>query len=233
MSAVPPGTLAALSWETGAQPAWALVLLHGLGASGHDLAPLAEALAPALPGAVRVVLPHAPPRPVTLNGGWIMPAWYDIAGLDADAPEDEEGVKRAARMVRGLLDRERLRGIPARRVVLGGFSQGAALASWLAVRLPERLGAVLAFSGYPLLRGGWRGVRAPAGLAAFVAHGRADEVVPVEAGRMLAGLLRDAGCRTEWHEHGEGHVVPEPAMEAARAFLQKVLPEPSSSSTST
>lgn len=233
MNGVPPETLAALSWDTGAQPSYALLLLHGLGASGHDLAPLAEALLPAFPGPVRVVLPHAPPRPVTLNAGWIMPAWYDIVGLDADAPEDAEGVKKAARMVRGLLDRVRMQGIPAQRIVLGGFSQGAALASWLAVRLPERLGAVLAFSGYPLLRHTWEGVHAPTGLSAFVAHGRADEIVSVKAGKRLAELLANTGCQVQWHEHESGHIVPEKTLAAARAFLQKVLPDPSSSSTST
>src|SRR3989441_5458293 len=156
-----------------------VILLHGLGADGHDFEPLAAELGLLESPAVRWVFPHAPIRPVTINGGTRMRAWYDILGLDRRSVQDEAGIRESARNVCALAARERERGIAADRIVLAGFSQGGAIALFAGLRSPERLAGILALSTYLPLAERLDAEAHPANAAVpiFIAHGTFDPVV--------------------------------------------------------
>ncbi len=158
--------------------AGSIVWLHGLGASGHDFEPIVPHLGL---DDVRFVFPHAPMLPVTINGGLVMPAWYDITELDPSGPrESEEHIRSSAKHVEALIRREQERGVPARRIVLAGFSQGGAMALHVGLRHPERLAGVLVLSGYLVLRDRLDEERSEANrdTPMLFCHGRFDQVVP-------------------------------------------------------
>lgn len=204
----------------------AVVLLHGLGADGNDFASLPPELRlPASPS-VRFVFPHAPVRPVTINGGHRMRAWYDIAAIDRSAPEDEDGIRRSADAIGALVRRERERGIAAERVVLAGFSQGGAMALFAALRWPERLGGVVGLSCYLPLAGALPAEAHPANAAVpvFMAHGTQDPIVPSALGEGSRDLLRSRGYDVEWHAYAMPHAVCADEVAALREWLLRVLP---------
>lgn len=192
----------------GGAPATASVVwLHGLGASGHDFEPLVPYLG--LPH-VRFVFPHAPERPVTINGRYVMPSWYDIRHLDFVAPdrEDEADIHASSAAVAALIAREEARGVPADRVVLAGFSQGGAIALHLGHRYPRTLAGILALSTY-LVRPDALAEGAPANAATpvFFGHGRFDDVVPLFAGRRAYEAYATPGRDARWAEYAMGHEV--------------------------
>ena len=201
----------------------AVILLHGLGADGHDFEPVVPEFG--LPG-TRWVFPHAPVRPVTLNGGYPMRAWYDIVGLDRRSPEDEAGLAASADGVRALVEGEKERGIPAERIVLAGFSQGGALALHTALRHPERLGGVLALSTYLPLASRLADEAHPANAAVpvFMAHGAYDMVVPPALGEGSRDALRARGYDVEWRTYPMPHSVCAEEIADARTWLLRVLP---------
>jgi len=204
----------------------AVLLMHGLGADGHDFEPLvAELRLPASPS-VRWVFPHGPVRPVTLNGGYRMRAWYDIAAIDRRAPEDEAGIRESAEAVGRLVRRERERGIAADRIVLAGFSQGGALALFTALRWPERLGGVVGLSCYLPLAAtlGAEAHPANAALPVFLAHGTMDPIVPAGLGEGSRDLLLAQGYDVEWHAYPMPHSVCGPEVADLRAWLLRALP---------
>ena len=197
----------------------AVIWLHGLGADGHDFEPIVPELGldPALE--TRFVFPHAPAIPVTVNGGFVMPAWYDIHDVDFVRRADDEGLARSVARITALVERENERGIPAERIVLGGFSQGGAVALHAALGHPERLAGLFALSTY--LPGGKSIERARSpvnhGLPVFQAHGSLDPLVPVELGRAACAALRSLGHPVEWHEYPMQHQVSlEEIQELAR-----------------
>jgi phospholipase/carboxylesterase len=200
----------------------AVVLLHGLGADGHDFEPVASELR--LP-AVRWVFPHAPLRPVTINGGTRMRAWYDIAGLDHRSPEDEAGIRESARAVAELVAREKSRGIPPERVVLAGFSQGGAVALYAGLRQPERLAGLAALSSYLPLATRLAAEAHPANAAVpvFMAHGTRDDVVPHAFGERSRDALTSRGYAVEWHAYPVAHGVCPEEIADLRGWLQRVL----------
>jgi phospholipase/carboxylesterase len=204
----------------------AVVLMHGLGADGHDFEPVVSelALSPALE--LRWVFPHAPVRPVTLNGGARMRAWYDIFGLDGRAGEDEEGIRASARAIRALVEREKARGIPAWRIVLAGFSQGGALALHTALREPERLAGVIGLSTYLPLEATLEAEAHPANAATpvFMAHGSRDPVIPLAFGERSQRALRARGHEVEWHTYPIPHSVCAEEIADMRGWLLRVLP---------
>ncbi len=217
--------LETLDIETGASPDAAILWLHGLGADAHDFEPIvAEILRPG-ERAWRFVFPNAPIRPVTLNGGMQMRAWYDIKGLDRTAAEDLAGFWDTDARIRELLEREITRGIAAGRIVLGGFSQGGAASLYTAPRFPIALAGVLALSCYlPFME------RLAAERSAenretpiFMAHGRADPVLNISMGLESRDVLRKLGYPVEWHEYPMAHAVCAPEIAAIRAFLLRVL----------
>ncbi|MEW6764256.1 MAG: alpha/beta fold hydrolase [Pseudomonadota bacterium] len=181
--------------ESPLPPPISLILLHGLGADGSDMAGLAKALA--LPGPVRLICPDAPVRPITLNGGYAMRGWFDITGLGPDDPVDADGIAAAFEQARAWIDAERAAGVPAGRIVLGGFSQGGVVALHAALRYPEPLGAVLALSTWLPLRDALKREHSPAALATpiFMAHGTHDDVVRLSSAERARDALRDMGCR--------------------------------------
>jgi phospholipase/carboxylesterase len=197
--------------------------MHGLGADGHDFEPVVPEVG--LPG-VRWVFPHAPVRPVTINGGYPMRAWYDIVGLDRRSPEDEAGLAASAAGVRALVDEEKERGIPADRIVLAGFSQGGAVALHTALRHPERLGGVIALSTYLPLASRLATDAHPANAAApiFMAHGLYDAVVPPALGEVSRDALVARGYDVEWHTYPVPHSVCAQEITDLRAWLLRALP---------
>jgi len=194
-----------------------IVWLHGLGASGHDfedVVPLLE-----LPR-VRFVFPHAPQKPVTINGGLIMPAWYDITSLAADRGENERHVMESAGHVRDLIARETERGVPASRVILAGFSQGAAMALYVGPRYPETLLGILVLSGYEVLASTREAEASPANAATpmLSCHGTYDPLVPVAAGKR-AYVAYAPGRVAEWHTFPIAHQVSMEEIRVARDWL--------------
>ena len=220
-----PALLETVEVETGPDPAGAVIWLHGLGADGHDFEPAVPSLAPAGGPALRFVFPHAPVRPVTLNAGMPMRAWYDLVGLDRHAPEDEAGLRRSDAAIRALIRRENARGITTGHIVLAGFSQGGALALYTALRLPERLAGAIGLSCYLPLAAGLRTERHSANQATplFLAHGAQDPVVDLQLGEASRDLLVAAGYRPEWHPYAMGHEVCAEELSAVAAFLGRVI----------
>lgn len=182
----------------------AVVWLHGLGASGHDFEDVVPMLR--LPR-VRFVFPHAPRRGVTINGGLIMPAWYDILRFsDAAGSERADQVRESAEMVEALLARERERGVPSERTVLAGFSQGGAMALYAGTRHAHPLAGIMVLSGYEVLSSERQIAPGNAATAMFFAHGKHDPVVPAPRGRMALQAF-EAGRAAEWHEYAMAHEV--------------------------
>ncbi|HEY7652871.1 MAG TPA: alpha/beta hydrolase-fold protein [Methylomirabilota bacterium] len=217
--------LDALEIETAPNPDAAVVWMHGLGADGHDFEPIVPELGlPARPG-IRFVFPHAPLRPVTINQGHVMRAWYDIRALAGVRREDEAGVRQSARQIEALMERERQRGIASRRLVLAGFSQGGAMALHVALRYPERLAGILALSCFLPLGSTLAAEASPANgdVPIFWAHGVHDPMVPLamaEQGREQVGSL---GYRIEWHQYPIPHSVCAEEIADVARWLGRVL----------
>jgi phospholipase/carboxylesterase len=212
--------------ETAPQPNAAVIWLHGLGADGHDFEPIVPELVPSGSRAWRFVFPNAPVRPVTINGGMRMRAWYDIVGLDRKAAEDAAGFDHADVKIRELIAREAARGIPASRIVLAGFSQGGAVSLYTAPRFPEKLAGVLALSCYLPRESTFLAERAPANdrTAIFMAHGQFDGTVPMMLGVKSRDYLKTHGYQIEWHEYPMAHAVCAEEVADIRQFLLRVLP---------
>lgn len=218
-------TLDALAFETGPNPTATVVVLHGLGADGHDFVPVARELDLRSVGAVRFVFPHAPLQPVTLNGGYVMRAWYDILGADLVRREDEAGLRRSCELIEALLASERARGVPAARTVLMGFSQGCAMTLMAGLRHPERLAGLIGLSGYLPLAASTAAERHPANadVPIFLAHGRVDPVVPLARATAARDALQALGYTPEWHEYPMPHSVSPEEIDDINAFLLRVL----------
>lgn len=198
-----------------------VVWLHGLGADGHDFEPLVDELRRTAPIGVRFVFPHAPAQPVTVNGGMTLPAWYDILGLGEQIQEDEAGLETARGHVEALLRRERERGVPAERIVLAGFSQGAATALYTAAQAQPAPAGVIALSG-------WLPPATPLEAAAArppmrLAHGTQDPIVPLELGRDARQRLEQAGFPVAWHEFPMEHAVCLPEIQQVDEWLSGLL----------
>jgi phospholipase/carboxylesterase len=187
----------------------AVIWLHGLGADGHDFPPIVPELQldPAL--AIRWVFPHAPSIPVTINGGMVMPAWYDINTLDLHQRHDEDGIRTSAERLTRLIERENERGVPTERVLLAGFSQGGAIALHTALRYPDRLAGVIGLSTYLVLRDELEAERSAAndGIPVFMAHGTLDPMVAHDRGQASCARLQELGYAVEWHEYPMMHQV--------------------------
>ena len=191
-----------------ARPATACVIwLHGLGADGHDFEPVVPYLGATVTGHTRFVFPHAPMRPVTVNGGVVMRAWYDILEMRIERRVDESGVRAAEAQLQGLLEEQRKLGLTADRVVLAGFSQGGAIALYTALRLPETVAGVLALSTYLPLADRAHAESTAAGRASpvFMGHGSQDPVVPVDLARRSLQMLESLGVDVQWHRYQMEH----------------------------
>ena len=212
--------------ETAANPSAAVIWLHGLGADGNDFAGLVPELDLSACPAIRFVFPHAPDLPVTVNGGYVMPAWYDIYAPDLVKRQDEAGILTSEKAIQALITREVARGIPAERIVLAGFSQGCAMALHTGLRYPQKLAGIIALSGYLPLADQFAAERhnANARTPIFMAHGSQDPVVVPARGEASRDLLTRLGYSVEWHSYPMPHSVhPQEVADIAR-FLTQVLP---------
>ncbi|MFN7206843.1 MAG: alpha/beta hydrolase [Burkholderiales bacterium] len=193
--------------ETGSQPETSIIWLHGLGADGYDFVPIVQELDLTGLAPVRFVFPHAPSIPVTLNGGYVMRAWYDIMGTDLTRREDEAGLRQSQHLLNGLMEREHARGSAYERIVLAGFSQGCAMTLMTGLRFPQRLAGLIGLSGYLPLLDTTETERhlANADTPVFLAHGRQDTVVPYARGRDACNELERLGYSVEWQEYDMTH----------------------------
>ena len=209
----------AVEIETGSQPQAAVIWLHGLGADGHDFEPIVPELALAQP--VRFVFPHAPVRPVTINQGMRMRAWYDIFQFGGGA-EDEAGIRASQRLVEELIEQQP---VPANRIVLAGFSQGGAVVLQAALRHRERLAGVLALSTYLPLHATLEAERSAANrdLPIFMAHGHYDDVIPLARAEQSRRLLESLGYPVEWRAYAMPHSLCPQEIQDICAFLGRTL----------
>jgi phospholipase/carboxylesterase len=212
--------------ETAPKPDAAVIWLHGLGADGHDFEPIVPELVQRGEKRWRFVFPNAPIRPVTLNGGMPMRAWYDILGLDRKMTEDAAGFKDTDTAVRELIVKEITRGIPATRIVLAGFSQGGAVSLYTVPRLKETLAGVMALSCYLPREVTFAAERVGANDATpiFMAHGQADPMIPIMLGMKSRDFLVQHGYKVEWHDYPMAHSVCPQEIADIRKFLFRVLP---------
>lgn len=214
--------------ETGAQPRTSIIWLHGLGADGHDFEPIVPELK--LPSSlpVRFVFPHAPLRPVTLNNGYPMRAWFDIVKIGLHQPRDRDGMLAARATLEALIARENARGIPAARIVVAGFSQGGAVALYTGLQYPQKLAGIMALSTYlPLAEGFEFEINAAnARTSIFYAHGTQDPVVPLQLAEHTRDALTALGCSILWHTYSMPHAVHPEEIMHIRAWLSSILQQP-------
>lgn len=229
MNQGPSMTLETLELQSEANPTASIIVLHGLGADGHDFEPVCQALdlRPLLAGGagLRFVLPHAPVIPVTINGGYPMPAWYDIRDADLDQREDPVGLRRSQAAIEALIEREIERGVAPERIVLMGFSQGCAMSLLTGLRYGKRLAGLVGLSGYLPLLASTEAERSAANQATpvFLAHGRDDAVVPPARARAAREELLRLGYTVQWQDYAMGHEVHPDEIEALQAWLLRVL----------
>jgi phospholipase/carboxylesterase len=211
--------------ETGPNPTATILLMHGLGADGNDFVPIANELDLAAVGPVRFVFPNAPVMPVTINGGYRMPAWYDILGADLAKREDEAGLRRSLAAIEALIAAEKARGIPAGRIVIAGFSQGCAMALLTGLRHGERLAGLVGLSGYLPLAATTAAERSAANQSTpiFLAHGQRDGVVVLDRAVQSRDALQALGHPVEWHEYPMEHSVCMEEIADLNRFLLRVL----------
>lgn len=215
--------LECIELETAPNPTASVIWLHGLGADGNDFAPIVPELE--LPErAIRFVFPHAPTQPVTINGGMVMRAWYDISD-NAIRREDEGGVRASQAELEKLIARERTRGVEARNIVLAGFSQGGAVVLHTGLRHAERLAGIMALSTYVPLADLVSGEIAPINrdLPIFMAHGSGDPIIPMARAQQSRALLEQLGYAVEWHDYPMPHSVCAEEIGDISLWLQKVL----------
>ena len=219
--------LPCIELETSPNPTCSVIWLHGLGADGNDFVPIIPELhLPANP-AIRFVFPSAPSMPVTVNGGYVMPAWYDIIGRNLMDQEDADGIKRSAASIIELIEREVERGIDYRHIALAGFSQGCAMALYIGLRLPHQLAGIIALSGYvPLaLSLNLEKHSANQSTPIFMAHGTDDPVVALDRAQASHSLLEKLGYQLDWNEYPMEHSVNHEELKDISRFLQEVLPK--------
>jgi phospholipase/carboxylesterase len=210
----------AVEINTGPNPQASVIWLHGLGADGHDFEPIVPELELAKP--VRFVFPHAPVRPVTLNQGMRMRAWYDILQLGG-GPEDEAGIRASQKLLEAMIAGEKERGM--RSIVLAGFSQGGAIVLQTALRHAERLAGVLALSTYLPLNATLEAERSPQNrdLPIFMAHGQYDDIIPLARAEQSRRILERLGYPVQWHVYPMPHSVCPEEIADISAFLRGVL----------
>ena len=207
---------------TADNPLYSVIWLHGLGADGHDFEPIVPFLGLPPGTAVHFIFPHALMRPVTVNGGAVMRAWYDIIEISTSKGQDESGIRHSADKVRALIDFEVSRGIPASRIILAGFSQGGAMALHVGLRYPEKLAGIMALSAYLLFpeRLQSEASKANSLTPVFIGHGTQDPVVPFSLGQAVGSALQVGSWPVEWHSYPIPHSVSQPEIADIGGWMQ-------------
>jgi len=217
-------TLPAIEIETKRKPSHAVIWLHGLGADGNDFVPVVKELK-LPPLGIRFVFPHAPMRPVTINGGFVMRAWYDIAYQELAFKEDERGLRESQKLIEELIVRENTRGIPSSRIVLAGFSQGGVLALQTGLRQSKPLAGLMALSSYlpmsPMIE--VERNAASNSVPIFMGHGITDNIVPLALGKMSRDTLIKLGYEVDWHQYTIPHSVCPEELADIGVWLKRVL----------
>lgn len=217
--------LETIELESAPNPSVAIIWMHGLGADANDFVPMVRELdLRGLPG-IRFVFPNADTMPVTINGGYVMRAWYDIVATDLGRQEDEKGLRASQLQVEALIAREIARGIPASRIIVAGFSQGCAMTLQTGLRYPEKLAGLMCLSGYVPIADKAIAEHSKASLATpvFMVHGRMDPVIPVARAEQSRDLLKQLGYSVEWHEYPMQHSVCQEEVAHISAWLKRVL----------
>ena len=217
--------LTRIELESAPHPTAAVIWLHGLGADGRDFAAIVPELNLKNCPPIRFVFPNAPSLPVTLNGGYVMPAWYDIVGADLVSRQDAAGIKKSERAIVALIEHEIARGIPAQHIVLAGFSQGCAMALHTGLRYSQKLAGIMALSGYLPLAETLAAERSAANAhtPVFMAHGTQDPVVIPARGEATRDLLVKLGQPVQWHSYPMQHSVHPQEVADISLFLASVL----------
>src|SRR5258706_5723348 len=229
--------LPAIELATNHDPLGSVIWMHGLGADGNDFVPVVRELDLADDKPLRFIFPHAPTRPVTLNGGMVMRAWYDMEIVQSSPiilpgqPSrpamrgSETDIRASQRAVERLIEREVSRGVASEKIVLAGFSQGGVIALQTGLRHVARLGGILALSTYLALEDtpATQKSAANAAIPIFMAHGTQDEVIPLALGKRSRDILQREGCQVEWHEYPTPHSVMLEEIQAISAWLQKIV----------
>ncbi|MBK9608949.1 MAG: dienelactone hydrolase family protein [Betaproteobacteria bacterium] len=222
---MPDELLATIELETRPDPDAAVIWMHGLGADGNDFVPIVGELELPEDLGIRFIFPHAPMRPVTINGGMVMRAWYDIVGSDLTNRGDEAGIRDSQRRIEQLIAREKARGIAASRLVLAGFSQGGVIALQAGLRHPERLAGIMALSTYLALPQALASEahRANSDVPIFMAHGTADPMIRLDWADASRRALQAQGYAIEWHTYPMQHSVCIEEVGDLDAWLARVL----------
>ncbi|NLW06089.1 MAG: carboxylesterase [Pseudomonadaceae bacterium] len=217
--------LNALQIDTGPEPTHTVIWLHGLGANGHDFEPIVPEFTFAKETAIRFIFPHAPELPVTINGGMVMPAWYDILAMDIDRKVDTNQLKKSAEQVAQFIEAEIARGIPSENIVVGGFSQGGAVAYELALSYPQSLGGLFALSTYFATADTINLSEANRNIPVFVAHGSFDPVVAEALGQAAVKRLQAMGYQPQYQSYGMEHSLCLEEVRDMDAFLARWVTE--------
>ncbi|MES2412213.1 MAG: alpha/beta hydrolase [Pseudomonadota bacterium] len=218
-------SLKVLEAQTGENPVATIIIMHGLGADGRDFFPIAKELDLSAIGPVRFLFPNAPVIPVTINGGYQMPAWYDILGADLVRREDEGGLRTSQLAMEEIIASEKARGIPADKIVLGGFSQGCAMTLMIGLRHAEKLAGLMCMSGYLPLADKIAAERSAASrdVPIFMGHGTRDPVIALERATASRDAMQAMGYQVEWHEYLMEHSVCPQEIADMQSWLQRVL----------
>jgi phospholipase/carboxylesterase len=211
--------------ETGANPTVAIIWMHGLGADANDFVPMLHELDLAGLPAIRFIFPNAETMPVTVNGGYVMRAWYDIVATDLGRQEDEGGLRASQTRIEALIARENARGIPNERIILAGFSQGCAMTLQTGLRQTKPLAGLMCLSGYVPIAAKAAAEHTPESKATpiFLVHGRMDPVIPIARATASRDLLVQWGYQVEWHEYAMQHSLCQEEVDHISAWLKKVL----------
>ena len=217
--------LEAQTGNPGESPVATILIMHGLGADSRDFVPIAQQLDLSSVGPVRFLFPNAPSIPVTINGGYVMPAWYDILAADLVKREDEAGLRQSQLQIEAIIANEKARGMPANRIVVAGFSQGCAMALMVGLRHAETLAGIVGMSGYLPLGSLIAAEHTAASLKTpvFMAHGTRDGVVALPRATASRDALAALGFAVEWHEYAMEHSVCPQEVTDIEAFLKRVL----------
>ncbi|MBY0556944.1 MAG: alpha/beta hydrolase [Burkholderiaceae bacterium] len=211
--------------DSGANPTVSIIWMHGLGADANDFVPMLHELDLRGLPSIRFIFPNADTMPVTINGGYVMRAWYDIVATDLGRQEDEAGLRASQAKVEALIAREKARGIPANRIILAGFSQGCAMTLQTGLRQPEKLAGLMCLSGYVPIADKAAAEHTPQSLETpiFMVHGRMDPVIPVARAEQSRDLLKQLGYSVEWHDYAMQHSLCQEEVVHISAWLKRVL----------
>ncbi|ODS24806.1 carboxylesterase [Candidatus Endobugula sertula] len=213
--------LKSIEVETAPEPTASVIWLHGLGANGHDFEPIVPDLQ--LPLAVRFIFPHAPNIPVTVNGGMVMPAWYDILAIDIDRCIDTEQIIASSQAIGEFIEQEIDRGIDSQQIILAGFSQGGAVAYQTAFSYPKPLAGIMALSTYFATKDSINISQANRRLPVFIGHGSMDNVVPEVLGQQANTILEEMGPPIDYFTYPIPHSICQEEIQDISVWLQKCL----------